>query len=178
MSTRRLARFSVVRGLPVVGRGDGALVGKLDDVLLHVESLTAIGYAVRSGFWKSRKGVAAANVERLGRDFVIVRDEEAAEAAGESRGRLDDRVWVSEWLGCLCLTRRGGEVGRLGDVLFDGDGQRVRALMLEGGRLLVPGRRCEVGRDSLVVDDDDAVVALPDSPDSAAWWTAVEALLP
>lgn len=179
MSARRLARYSAVRGLPVVGRADGTLVGKLEDVLLEVESLAALGYSLKApGFWKGRLGVAAPLMERLGRDFVLIRDEEAAEAAGESRGRLEDRVWVSDWLGIPCLTRRGGELGKLADVILDADGRRARACVLESGRVLVPGRGCEVGRESLVLEGEDAAVALPESPDAPAWWAALEALLP
>ncbi len=177
--SRRLVSLGAVRGLPVVGRADGVYVGKLDDVLISVEGLVAIGYTVRApGFWGGRRGIEVAAMERLGRDFVIVRDADAAEPAGDARGKLDDRLWISEWLGARCITRRGAEVGKLVDVLLEGDGTALRVLVLDGGRVLVPGRRCEVGRDSVVVEELDVPLKPADAADTAGWWREVEALLP
>ncbi|MSQ04139.1 MAG: hypothetical protein EXR71_19995 [Myxococcales bacterium] len=176
---RRLARFGAVRGLPVVGRADGAGVGKVDDVLVRLADLRTIGFRLRApGFWSGMLGVAASSVERLGRDYVIVSELAAAEPAGESRGPLDDRVWWSEWAGCHCLTRRGAEVGKLTDLILDADAACARALVLEGGRLLVPGPRVAIGADSVIVDEADVAVKLTGAEDSGDWWRELEALLP
>ena len=175
---RRLASFSAVRGLPVVGRADGAGVGKVDDVLVGLDDLRTIGFRLRApGFWSGMLGVVAASVERLGRDYVIVSELGAAEPAGESRGPLDDRVWWSDWAGCRCITRRGVEVGKLTDLILDADGARARAFVLDGGRLLVPGPRVAIGADSVIVDEVDVAVKLVASEDSGEWWREVEALL-
>ncbi len=163
----------------MVGRADGTSVGKVDDVLVRLDDLRTIGFRLRApGFWSGMLGVAAAAVERLGRDYVIVTELGAAEPAGESRGPLDDRVWWSEWAGCRCLTRRGVEVGKLTDLIVDADGGRARAFVLEGGRLLVPGPKVSIGADSVIVDEADVAVKIAGAEDSGEWWREVEALLP
>lgn len=164
-----------VKGLPVVTRAEGGHAGKVDDVLVHVENLVAIGYKVRApGFWGGVCGVAAEAVERLGRDFVIVRDAAAVEPAGESRGSLDDRVWWSDWIGSKCIGRRGEDHGKLTDLILERESGRIRALVLDGGRLVVPGPRSNITADSVIVDDAGAITKIADAMDSAAWWAAVE----
>lgn len=165
-----------VKGLPVVARAEGGYVGKLDDVLVRIEDLSAIGYKLRApGFWGGARGVVAGAVERLGRDYVIVRDEASVEAAGDSRGSFDDRVWWSEWAGSKCISRRGAELGKLTDLVIDAHGGRVRALVIDGGRLVVPGPRCAIGPDSVIVDDETVIVKISEAEDSPGWWAAVEA---
>jgi len=167
-----------VRGLPVVTRAEGTFAGKLDDLLVFIENLSVIGFKIRSpSFFGSPRGVAAGAVERLGRDYVIVRAESDIEDAGASRGSLDDRVWWSDWHGVRCMSRRGAELGRLHDLVLLSTGARVCGFLLDGNRLITPGPTCAVGADSLIVDDESAIVKVEASPDTDAWWQAVEALL-
>lgn len=174
--SRRLVNWGAVKGLPVVCRAEGSHAGKLDDVLVRVEDLSALGYKLKApGFWGGARGVAAEAVELLGKEYVIVRDEAAVEAAGESRGSLDDRVWASAWLGCRCLTRRGNEVGKLADLVFDATGHEVCAFLLDGNRLVVPGPAVAVGADSVIVNDESSVEKLADAAESSGWWKAIGA---
>lgn len=164
-----------VKGLPVVTRAEGGHAGKVDDVLVRVVDLVAIGYKVRApGFWGEVFGVVAEAVERLGRDFVIVRDDAAVEPAGASRGSLDDRVWWSDWQGSKCIGRRGEDHGKLTDLILEREGGRIRALVLDRGRLVVPSPRSNITADGVIVDDASAITKIADAVDSAAWWAAVE----
>lgn len=174
--SQSLVSFLGVKGLPVVARAEGGYVGKLDDVLVRIEDLSAIGYKLRApGFWGGARGVVAAAVERLGRDYVIVRDEASVEAAGDSRGSFEDRVWWSDWVGSKCISRRGVDLGKLSDLVLEATGGRVCAFVLDGGRVVVPGPKCAVGQDSVIVDDESVIVKLADAEDSPGWWSAVEA---
>ncbi len=176
--SRPFALASAVRGLPVVARAEGSFAGKLEDFLVRIEGLEVIGFKLRSpAFFGGPRGVAASAMEQLGRDYVIVSGEAAVEDAGESRGSLEDRVWWSEWSGVRCLVRRGAELGRLHDVVLSRDGRSVRGFLLDGNRLVVPGRHCAVGSDSLILESEAAAVKMPPSRDSPEWWKELEARL-
>lgn len=172
---RPFALASAVRGLPVVARQEGSFVGKLDDFLVRVEGLEVIGYKIRSpGIFSSARGVAASAVEKLGQDYVIVTGHAQVEQAGSSRGALEEGVWWSDWSGIRGIVRRGAEVGRLHDLVLASDGSRVRGFLLDGNRLVVPGRQCAVGHDSLILESEAAVARLPASSDASEWWKELE----
>jgi uncharacterized protein YrrD len=163
-----------IRGLPVVARAEASFVGKLDDFLVRLDNLAVIGFKLRApGFFGGARGVAAAAVERIGRDYVIVGGESAVEEGGASRGTLDDRVWWSDWAGVRFIERRGGEVGRLQDLLLASDGSAVHGFLVDGNRLVVPSAHCAVGADSLILESAAAAARLPGPADSAEWWAAV-----
>jgi len=172
---RPFALASAVRGLPVVARQEGSFVGKLDDFLVRVEGLEVIGYKLRSpGLFSSARGVAASAVEKLGHDYVIVTGEAQVEQAGTSRGALEEGVWWSDWSGVRGIVRRGAEVGRLHDLVLARDGSSVRGFLLDGNRLVAPGRHCAVGHDSLILESEAAAVRLPAATDSPEWWKELE----
>jgi uncharacterized protein YrrD len=172
---RPYALANAIRGLPVVARSEGSLVGKLDDFLLSPVGLQIIGYKLKSpGFFSAARGVASEAVEHLGRDFVIVSTESVVEGAGSSRGILEDRVWWTEWSGVRCIVRRGAEVGRLHDLVLSLDGSNVRGFLLDGNRLLVPDSHCVAGIDSLILENLAAAIKLPPALDSQEWWNAID----
>lgn len=172
---RPFALASAARGLPVVARQEGSFLGKLDDFLVRFEALDVVGYKLRGpGLFSSARGVAASAVEKLGLDYVIVSGESHVEQAGSSRGATEDCVWWSDWTGVRAIVRRGSEVGRLNDLLLAPDGSRVRGFLLDGNRLVVPGRQCAVGQDSLILDSETVVLRLPPASDAEAWWAEVE----
>ncbi len=163
-----------VRGLSVVARAEGSHAGKLDDMLVFVETLRPIGFKIKApGFWGGVRGFPAEALELLGKEYVLVRNEAAVEPAGESRGTLDDRVWASAWLGCRVLTRRGNEVGKVVDLVVDATGASVCGFVLDGNRLVVPGARAAVGADSVIVDDESVAEKVADAAESPGWWKVV-----
>lgn len=170
--------FGAVKGLPVVSLEQGGYLGKLDDMMIRLEDGRVLGFTVRApGFFGGSRGVAAAEVVLLGREYVLVKSDASAVPAGDARGPADGRVWWSDWSASRCLARRGTELGRIEDVVLDVHPVALRALWLSGGHLLVPGPRVVLGEDSVIVEEESALSRVPEREESPGWWRVVGELL-
>ncbi len=166
--------FLAVRGLPVVTVAEGGYAGKLDDFLFRFDDVAILGFRLRApGFWGGALGVACENVVRLGRDYVLVSGDDVVERERGGGVVSADRAWWSDWVGVKVLARRGTDLGRVEDVLVDERPSRLRALVLDGGRVVLPGRKALVGRDAVIVDEEAAVHVFPEKHESAEWWEKV-----
>ncbi len=170
--------FNAAKGLPVVTLAEGGYAGKLDDFLFELESLAVLGFRLRApGFWGGARGVAAGNVVLLGRDYVLVRDEAVVEREGHRGSSNADRAWFSDWAGRKVVARKGVELGTVEDVVLDDKPGLVRAWVLDGGRVVVPGPRVVLASESVIVDDERVVVATGEKVDTAAWWAKLAEVL-
>ncbi|MBM4365983.1 MAG: PRC-barrel domain-containing protein [Deltaproteobacteria bacterium] len=170
--------FNATKGLPVVTLAEGGYAGKLDDFQFEIDSLAVLGFRLRApGFWGGARGVAAGNVVLLGRDYVLVRDEAIVEREGHRAASTAGRAWFGDWAGRKVVARRGVELGTVDDVVLDDRPSVVRAWVLDGGRVVVPGPRAELAADSLIVDDERVVVGTGEKVDSVAWWARLAEIL-
>ncbi|MBM4391745.1 MAG: PRC-barrel domain-containing protein [Deltaproteobacteria bacterium] len=170
--------FHAAKGLPVVTLAEGGYAGKLDDFLFELDSLAVLGFRLRApGFWGGARGVAVGNVVLLGRDYVLVRDEAIVEREGQRGADTTDRAWFSDWDGRKVVARRGVDLGAVEDVVLDEQPSVVRAWVLDGGRVVVPGPRAVLAADSVIVDDERVVVSIGEKVDTAAWWARVAEIL-
>lgn len=173
-----MTSFQSVRGLPVVTVAEGGYAGKLDDFLFRYEDVAVFGFRLRApGFWGGALGVATADVVRLGRDYVLVSGDAAVEKEGSGGSAAPDRGWWSDWVGVKVLARRGTDLGKVEDVVLDERPSRLRALVLDGGRVVVPGRRALVGRDAVIVEEEAVVQVLAERVDTPEWWARVATIV-
>lgn len=165
--------FKRVQGMMVVTRAEGANVGKLDDFLFELSTGIISGWRIKAGtVFAKGGGVAAADLELLGRDVVLVRGESSIEWAGSGRPRpVEGRAWASAWLGTGALTRGGAALAEVRDLIVDDSGDRVYGLLLADGRLLPLGAQVQLGPSAVIVESDSVPVTLPSDED--AWWDAV-----
>lgn len=169
--------FRAVRGLPVVTLAEGGHAGKVDDFLFSLANFSIYGFKLRApGFWSTDTGVATDEVERLGRDYVLVSRESAIESSGDDTGAAEDRVWWSAFVGIPLLARRGAQLGKVEDVLVEEKPRRVVALLLDDHQVVVLGGATILRADSAVIEDEAQVRRTTARPDSPEWWQEVAAL--
>lgn len=165
--------FKRVLGMQVVTRLEGATVGKVDDFLFELATGRISGWRLRSGTVFSKAGgVAAADLELLGRDVALVRSESAIEWAGGRPKGLDGRAWASAYLGTGALTRGGQSLAEVRDLVVDDVGDRVYGALLADGRFLPLDAHVQLGPSAVIVETDSVPVSLP-SDDEEAWWEAI-----
>lgn len=169
--------FKKVQGMVVVARAEGANVGRLDDFLFELTTGNISGWRIKAGTVFARGGgVAAADLELLGRDVVLIRGESAVEWAGSGRPRsVEGRAWAGAWLGTGVLTRAGAALAEVRDLIVDDRGDRVYGLLLADGRLLALGPQVQLGPSAVIVESDGVPVTLPADDDD--WWDAVREAL-
>lgn len=167
--------FKRVQGMQVVARQEGAIIGKLDDFLFELQTGIIAGWRVKTGsVFAKGGGVAAGDLELLGRDVVIIRGEAAVEWAGSGRPKpVDGRAWASAYLGTGALTRAGQALAEVKDLIVDDVGNRLRGLLLADGRLLVVGAQVQLGPSAVIVENDGVPLTLPESEEE--WWAAITA---
>lgn len=165
--------FKRVQGMQAIARQEGAVVGKVDDFLFELGTGLISGWRVKTGtVFAKGGGVAAADLELLGRDVVLLRAESAIEWAGSGRPKpVDGRAWASAYLGTGSLTRGGQALAEVKDIVVDDHGSRVHGLLLADGRLLPFGATVQLGPAAVIVESETVPVTLPE--DEESWWEAI-----
>lgn len=170
--------FGKARGMQVITIAEGASVGKLDDVYFDLEHHRIYGYRIKgSWMWSATAACAADQVQKLGRDAILIKNEAGLEKAG---GRTDDdaRSWAGDFVGRKIMSRRGEQLGEVSDLVLDEANQLVRAALTKDDRLVKFDGRVALGRDAVIVDDTTVPIALGDEKiESPEWWTKLGGLL-
>lgn len=166
-------------GMQVVSRHEGAYVGKLDDFLFDLTTHRISGWRVKTGTVFSKAGgVAAADLELIGRDVVLVRGESAIEWAGGGRPRpVDGRAWASAYLGVGVLTRLGADRGSVRDLIVDDSGDALLGVLLEGNQLVALDGRGQLGPSAVILESEAVAIALPEDEGKEEWWAKVREIL-
>jgi uncharacterized protein YrrD len=169
--------FKKAQGMQVAALVEGSFVGKLDDFQFDLETGAIYGYRLKQGVFAKSGGVPAARLVRLGKDLVFVTEEAAVEWTGAPRAAVEGRAWASEYKGTRVMSRRGAGLGNVEDFLLEADPPRVRALVLDGGRVAKVDEHVAIGRDAVILDDPSAAVAPPaESEDGGDWWSRVRGM--
>ncbi len=171
-------RYEATRGRQVVTLEEGAIVGKLDDFQFDIRSWRIYGYRLKSlSVFGRAGGVAAADLEKVGRDVVFVTAESSVVWSGAARNPEDGRAWASRYVGTKVLTRDGTALGEVEDLLFDARSHTVRAVVLSDGRLALLGEHVSTGPAAVVLEDERRAVPLLDAEegeDPDAWGARME----
>ncbi|MFZ5478919.1 MAG: PRC-barrel domain-containing protein [Myxococcota bacterium] len=168
--------YKKMHGMQVATVGEGAIVGKLDDFQFDLESGVVYGFRLRGpGVFAKSAGVAADQLACFGRDLVLLKTETALEWGGE-RNEEEGRAWASTWGGTRVMTRRGAGMGQVEDFVLEADPPRVRALLLDGSRIVPLDGRVATGRDGVIVEDPAVIQDIPEDTEEETtdWWTRVK----
>ncbi|HNC96792.1 MAG TPA: PRC-barrel domain-containing protein [Myxococcota bacterium] len=168
-----MKRYKKSKGLGVVSLAEGALLGKIEDLQFDLETGQVYGFRIKGpGVFAKTGGVAAEAVHRLGRDLLLVQREADVEWAGERRNPEDGRAWASRYLKSRVLTRRGVNLGSVEDFLLGGEPLFVKALLVDGERMVALDQSVALGRDAVVLDDATVLQPLPEEG-VEGWWDRV-----
>ena len=141
---------SELRGFLVVAREEGAALGSLSAVQIDPQSkcVVAIAYKTRR-VGGDEYFVSIDNIEKLGRDVVIVSNEQAATRVSETTpapGRA-----LRDLLGMRVTAMNGSFLGALVDIDFSPNDWVIRELVLaEDKHLPVVANEIEIGDEILV----------------------------
>jgi len=173
-----MQRYEATRGRQVVTLREGAIVGKLDDFQFDIRTWRIFGYRLKSLHVFGRAGgVAAADLEKVGRDVVFVSAESKVVWSGAARNPEEGRAWASRYLGTKVLSRDGTDLGVVEDLLFDPTAHALVAVVLADGRLALLGEHVSTGPAAVVLEDTRFAVPLIDAEegeDPELWWARME----
>lgn len=169
----RLITYRKSHGLPVVTLLEGAMVGKLDDFQFDLSTRRIYGYRLRgSGVFSRSGGVAAAKLQRIGRDVAFVGEEAEIEwKSGSGRHNQEGRAWASQYRGIRVMSRSGALLGAVEDFVFDPVADQVVALFVDNNRVVDLDDDVATGPAAVIVDDPASLRELPPEDRAAEeWW--------
>jgi len=166
-----LLSFRKVQGHLVIARAEGAIVGRVDDFQFDLENQTIYGYRLKgTGMFSRAGGVAAEEMEYIGRDVAIVPGEEAVEWSGAGRNIEPGRAWASQFRGTRVMSRSGAHVGTVEDLVFELNPDRIVGLVLEGRRLVAIAEGVATGPAAVILPTDQHFDELPATHETDADW--------
>lgn len=166
------------QGLSVATLAEGATVGRLEDFLFDLDDGRIYGWRIKGpGVFGKVAGVAAAELVLLGRDLAFIKAESGLEYATGKVGALDGKAWASAYRNTSAISRRGQPAGAVEDYVLAPDGQRVKGLLLKGGRLLPLEGRVHTGPGAVIFEDLDVLVDLGEDDDKTDWWARLKGAL-
>ena len=171
--------FGKTQGAQVVTLAEGAVVGKLDDFQFDLETGRIYGYRIKApGVWSRGGGVEAGAVTMIGRDVVFVVAERVIEWSGSGRNEEEGRAWASTWRGTKVMSRRGEALGEVTDFVIEAAPPHVRALILDGNRIVGLEGRASLGEQRVVLEEPSIVQALPEetSDTESGWWRSIKGI--
>ncbi|MBN1337107.1 MAG: PRC-barrel domain-containing protein [Deltaproteobacteria bacterium] len=171
-------RYEATRGRQVVTLEEGAMIGKFDDFQFDIRTWRIFGYRLKPLHVFGRAGgVAAEDLDKVGRDVVFIRAESQVVWSGAARNPEEGRAWASRYLGSKVLSRDGTALGTVGDLMFDDATHALCGLILSDGRLVLLDERVSTGPAAVVLEDDRCAVPLLDpqeNEDPDHWWARME----
>ena len=172
-----MIRFEDTRGKPVISRKEGANVAKFDDFQFDLRSWEIFGYRLRSvRMFGKAGGVAATELDQVGRDVVFIASQDQVEWSGGTRNPADGRAWASRYLGTRVISRDGTSLGEVEDLVFDPTSDRVLAIIITGNRIVRLEDNVATGSAAVVLESADLAVPFPEDDDHeapSAWWSRV-----
>lgn len=168
-----MIRYRTSVGLPVVTLAEGAIVGKLDDFQFDLTSRRIYGYRLRgAGVFSRSGGVAAANLQRVGRDVAFVGAEAEVEwKSGSGRHNQEGRAWASQYRGIRVMSRAGALIGTVEDFVFDPVTDQVLALLVDNDRIIELDDEVATGPAAVIVEDPAHLRELPmEARGTEEWW--------
>ena len=148
-----------LKGKTIISLSNGEKIGQVDDVLVDPESLMVSGLLVTQGglFDREKKIISAQDVDKWGKDTVLVSGIEVFHAEGELPGR---EHWLSasdKLNGLTVVNTQGERLGQIDDVIIDDSGRfvayRVSSGMGRGDSREIPATATKtLGKDVAIVD--------------------------
>lgn len=120
-------RRSEVIGLPVLGRDDARVLGRVVDILVGQGGDRVVGFLLDGGgTWRGERIVPFEEVAEIGPSAVLVRTDVVLRAGRERRDRLQAmRRRHRSALGTRLVDEKGRDQGTIDDVVFDPETGRI-----------------------------------------------------
>lgn len=156
-------KYSEVVGLPIICIDNGKLIGLVRNIVFNFKSRAVEAFIFeKTGLVNSRKVLLLKDVIRLGKDAVVIENENCTipwKEAGKSLSLKNENILT----GFRVFSRSGKEMGVVKDILFD-----CKTGLIEGVELsdslfidLINGRnilpllgKVEFGEDIILVDNE------------------------
>ncbi len=154
-----MARYELVKGLPVVTMAEGRQVGKVDDLVVDPERKAVRWLRLHRGgmLGGERLWVSVEAVRGLGEDAVTINAEADARAPADAPEALALVKASRGIIGNKVITESGDHLGEVRDYEFDPDTFALTFLSVSQARNVV-GEVLTIAGDKVVAIGEDAIV--------------------
>ena len=153
-----------LHGLAIVRATDGQLIGRIQDVFFDARSGQITGFLIEQTGVSGERFLAAGLVQTVGTDAAMLKGEAVPEETGMAP-TPSQGVSAHSLAGRPVLNESGNVVGKITEVLVDGETMTISALLLSTGLLdrvlhgdpQVPfAHVAAVGNDAIVLNKESA----------------------
>ena len=155
-------KYSEVVGLPVICSDNGKLIGIIRNIIFNLDTRTVEAFVLeKTGLVNSRKVLYLKDVVRLGKDAVIIENDNCTISWKEAKSLVLRNE--NTLAGFRVFSRSGKEMGIVKDVLFDYKTGLIEGVELSdslfndlmNGRNILPlFGKVEFGEDIILVDNE------------------------
>jgi sporulation protein YlmC with PRC-barrel domain len=161
-----MARYELVKGMPVITMAEGKQVGKVDDLVVDPERKAVGWLRLHSGgmgmLGGERLWVPTAAVHSVGEDVVTINAEADARTPEEAPEALDLVKAKREIIGNKVITENGERLGEVRDYEFNPDTFALTSLTVPPGMNVV-GELLTIAGDKILTIGEDVIVVAADA---------------
>jgi sporulation protein YlmC with PRC-barrel domain len=156
-----MARYELVKGLPVITMAEGKQIGKVDDLVVDPERKAVSWLRLHSGgmLGGERLWVSTEAVHGVGEHAVTINAEADARAPADAPEALALVKAKREIIGNKVITESGERVGEVRDYEFNPDTFALTSLSIPPGMGLAGDTLIIAGNKVLTIGEDVIVVA-------------------
>lgn len=122
-------KYSDVKGRQVVTLGNADKVGYIDNAYISEDGANIIGFEVdMRGLLAGQRVFTWDHLSSIGADAVTIPDEEALHEL--NRSTLAHSLSTSDVIGAKVMVERGDDLGKVGDIEFDGGSGAITEYIL------------------------------------------------
>jgi sporulation protein YlmC with PRC-barrel domain len=160
-----MARYELVKGLPVITMAEGKQVGRVDDLVIDPERKAVGWLRLHSGgmgiLGGERLWVSTAAVHAMGEDVVTINAEADARTPEEAPEALALVKAKREIIGNKVITENGERLGEVRDYEFNPDTFALTSLTVPPGMNVV-GEILTIAGDKILTIGEDVIVVAAD----------------
>jgi sporulation protein YlmC with PRC-barrel domain len=161
-----MARYELVKGMPVITMAEGKQVGKVDDLVVDPERKAVGWLRLHSGgmgmLGGERLWVPTAAVHSVGEDVVTINAEADARTPEEAPEARDLVKAKREIIGNKVITENGERLGEVRDYEFNPDTFALTSLTVPPGMNVV-GELLTIAGDKILTIGEDVIVVAADA---------------
>jgi sporulation protein YlmC with PRC-barrel domain len=146
-------KVSDIQGILVVAYEEGLQLGKVSNIYFEKESNKFMGISFKSGLLSIERDsfVSFGNIQKLGKDVVIISDKSAATQLPEKFEELS----LTTLRGFRVITHDGTYIGQLSDFNVDVESGTISEIILgENKKLAIAPDSVTIGKDVILVPID------------------------
>jgi sporulation protein YlmC with PRC-barrel domain len=161
-----MARYELVKGLPVITMAEGKQIGKVDDLVVDPERKAVSWLRLHSGgmgmLGGERLWVPAEAVHGVGEDVVTITAEADVRAPADAPEAVALVKAKREIIGSKVITENGERLGEVRDYEFNPDTFALTSLSIPPGMNVV-GEILTIAGDKVLTIGEDVIVVAADA---------------